>query len=128
VIVILVVIALLVEVFKQELSAMLTRGHHMLLAFAGVGLSQSSGTSSSTIDLSWHPPKQTQINNITAVMAGKGVYGFIYNSSDTPNDRYGTYNWCNMPHVRKKEYVKAPSEYDLVYVELVCLITAITCL
>ncbi|KAK3387283.1 histidine phosphatase superfamily [Podospora didyma] len=69
------------------------------------------------IDLDWHPPDQTLINNITAVISGPGVYGFIYNSSDSP--RYGTYNWCNMPHVRRDEYVPAPSEYELVYVELI---------
>jgi len=56
---------------------------------------------------------------LSKVIAGSGVYGFIYNSSDVPAKAYGTYNWCNMPHVRATEYKKAPSEYKLQYVEVV---------
>ena len=75
-------------------------------------------------NLGWHPPVQTSVNNLTHVLGDSGVYGFIYDTSETPDDRYGTYNWCNMPHARKTEYVKPSSDYELVYVELVCLITA----
>jgi hypothetical protein len=71
------------------------------------------------IDLSWHAPAQTLINNLTNVVSAQGVYGFIYNTSTTPDEQYGTYNWCNMPHVRKTEYVKPPADYALQYVELV---------
>ncbi|UNI19743.1 Acid phosphatase [Purpureocillium takamizusanense] len=67
----------------------------------------------------WHAPRQTSLNNLTAVLSGSGVYGFIYNSSSTPSERYGTYNWCNMPHVRRTEYVRPPPEYELQYVELI---------
>ncbi|KXX75008.1 Counting factor 60 [Madurella mycetomatis] len=112
-------VAPLLHLFKPELSAMLARGRQLLLAFAGVGLSQSPADGDGTVDLSWYPPKQTQINNLTAVLTGEGVYGFIYNSSNTPDDRYGAYNWCNMPHVRREEYIRAPPEYELVYVELI---------
>ncbi|ROV93039.1 hypothetical protein VPNG_09447 [Cytospora leucostoma] len=76
---------------------------------------------STTVDLGWYPPSQTLINNLTNVVSNgtTGVYGFIYNSSYTPDDEYGTYNWCNMPHVRAKEYVRPSEEYELVYVELI---------
>ncbi|ROW06943.1 hypothetical protein VMCG_03984 [Cytospora schulzeri] len=76
---------------------------------------------STTIDLGWYPPSQTVINNLTNVVSNDttGVYGFIFNSSDTPDDEYGTYNWCNMPHVRPLEYVRPSEEYELAYVELI---------
>ena len=78
----------------------------------------SSVTVQAAADLGWYPPLQTALNNLTAVLSGEGVYGFIFNSSETPEERYGTYNWCNMPHVRTKEYVK-PEWAELVYVEVV---------
>ena len=109
--------------FKHQFCAMLHHGSYALLTFAGAASTQ---TTSNKVDLSWYPPKQTQINNLTAVMAGEGTYGWIYNSSETPDDRYGTYNWCNMPHVRKQEYVIPSSEYNLIYVELVCLFRIIS--
>ena len=31
----------------------------------------------------------------------------------------GTYNWCNMPHVRRGEYPKVDSSYTLEYVEVI---------
>lgn len=50
----------------------------------------------SNLDLSWHPPNATNINNLTAVVNGTGSDG-IYNSSLTPAGiPYSTYNWCNM--------------------------------
>ena len=53
--------------------------------------------------------------------ATTGKYGYIYDSSKTPDDKYGVYNWCNMPHVRKTEYVKASDEFELQYVEVVSI-------
>jgi len=50
-----------------------------------------------------YPPASTNINNLTYVFNGSGAPG-IFNSSTTPNSQYGTYNWCNMPHVRQREY------------------------
>jgi len=82
------------------------------IAGAQVGLGQR-------IDLGWYPPAQTQINNLTQVATRDGVYGFIYNTSDTPDERYGVYNWCNMPHVREREYPRVEEEYRLLYVEVV---------
>ncbi|KAK3314891.1 histidine acid phosphatase [Apodospora peruviana] len=91
-------------------------GWHLLATFAGVS-SYGAGAGGG-VDIGWYAPASTKLNNITAVVDGTGgVYDFIYNSSDTT--RYGTYNWCNMPHVRKTEYVKAAKEYELVYVELI---------
>ncbi len=81
-----------------------------------------SAATAAVVDLSWHAPSQTALNNLTAALDGQGVYGFIYNSSDTPDELYGTYNWCNMPHVRPREYVRPPAGFELVYVELVRLL------
>ncbi|OHW99711.1 histidine acid phosphatase-like protein [Colletotrichum incanum] len=85
----------------------------------GGGLGKAVANAAASIDLSWYPPAQTEINNLEAVINGTGVWGFIYNTSDTPDEKYGQYNWCHMPHVRKTEYVKLPDEYELRYVELV---------
>ncbi|KAH6856151.1 histidine acid phosphatase [Chaetomium sp. MPI-CAGE-AT-0009] len=119
ILVVLLGISLSLLLLNQGLSEMLLHASYMLVAFAGTGLSQSLHRGNETVDLSWHAPKQTQLNNLTAVVDGDGVYGFIYNSSDTPDEIYGVYNWCNMPHVRKKEYAKAPREYELVFVEVI---------
>lgn len=75
---------------------------------------------SAKVDIGWYPPARTDINDLDKVLKGKDIYGFIYDSSETPDDQYGSYNWCNMPHVRRKEYVRPPDEYELHYVELVC--------
>lgn len=72
------------------------------------------------VDAKWYAPSKNQVNDLDAVSSATGVYGFIYNSSKTPDDDYGVYNWCNMPHVRRSEYVRPNAEYELKYVELVC--------
>jgi hypothetical protein len=72
------------------------------------------------VDHGWYPPNSTWITNLSAVVNGSGLYGFIFNDSRVPNGvEYGTYNWCNMPHVRKSEYKKAGAEFELIYVEIV---------
>ncbi|OAA57952.1 histidine acid phosphatase [Niveomyces insectorum RCEF 264] len=56
----------------------------------------------------WYPPRGTALNNLTAALAPttRGVYGFWFHGSALPpGTPYGTYNWCNMPHVRPSEYV-----------------------
>ncbi|KAF3894860.1 hypothetical protein GTR04_2855 [Trichophyton interdigitale] len=73
------------------------------------------------VDGSWHSPNATDINNLDKVLNSDGVYGFIFDSSQTPDKEYGKYNWCNMPHVRPREYPKAPKAYKLQYVEVVGL-------
>ena len=112
------------------------RWYHQLLLLLGLGSSMfgggvhgsssssaASGTAAdAAVDLNWYPPAQSHINNLTSVINSEGVYGFIYNSSDTPEGvEYGTYNWCNMPHVQKDTYVvvEPRKEYELVYVEVV---------
>lgn len=82
---------------------------------------EDSPPTMTAVDLSWYPPSQTLVNNLTNVVSDSttGVYGFIYDSSNTPDEAYGTYNWCNMPHVRASEYKVPPDEYELVYVELI---------
>ncbi|KAM6490548.1 hypothetical protein JOM56_013891 [Amanita muscaria] len=59
-----------------------------------------------------------EINNWSWALNGSGAPG-IYNSSVTPDSEYGTYNWCNMPHVRSKEYKTPTGEYKLEYVEVI---------
>ncbi|KAH6967783.1 histidine phosphatase superfamily [Ilyonectria sp. MPI-CAGE-AT-0026] len=72
-----------------------------------------------SVDLGWYAPSGSKINNLTSALESDGIYGFIYDSSQTPNNKYGTYNWCNMPHARKREYVKASHDYELKYVEVI---------
>lgn len=75
---------------------------------------------SGPVDLNWYPPAQTMINNLSTVLNGSGIYDFVFNSSSTPSDLpYSTYNWCNMPHVRAKEYQVPDKDYQLEYVEVV---------
>lgn len=92
---------------------------------AGVhGQSSSQCSSSAQPNLSWYAPNQTMINNLTTVVNGTGVYGYIFNSSRTPSSvPYSTYNWCNMPHARKQEYVVPDNDFKLQYVEVVRLPT-----
>jgi hypothetical protein len=73
------------------------------------------------VDLSWHKPNASVINDLKGVIDGEGVWGYIYNTSVTPDEQYGIYNWCNMPHVRAKEYPRAKPGYKLQYVEVVSL-------
>jgi hypothetical protein len=49
------------------------------------------------------PPEKTEINNLTFILNTNKPFG-IFNSSSTPDHIYGIYNWCNMPHVRTREY------------------------
>jgi 2-phosphoxylose phosphatase len=83
------------------------------------GVLPTAQLAAAAVDLSWHAPKSTDLNNIDTAINGQGTYGFIFNTSKTPDEKYGTYNWCNMPHVRAREYKKASSEYKLQYVEVI---------
>jgi hypothetical protein len=72
-----------------------------------------------TVDLKWHAPKKSWINDLGQVLNGTGTNGFVFNSSQLPvGAPYETYNWCNMPHVRAQEYPRASEEFELVYVEV----------
>lgn len=94
-------------------------------------LTASSGAVTQAVDPKWYPPSSNQINNLTGVLRGEGIYGFIYNTSHTPDETYGIYNWCNMPHARKREYAKPSDEHELIYVEVVsqnCAFSQLSCL
>lgn len=72
-----------------------------------------------SIDLGWHAPKKNWINDLGQILNGTGTNGLVFNGSQLPADTpYGTYNWCNMPHVRSQEYPRASEDYDLQYVEV----------
>lgn len=90
---------------------------------AAIAASIARHANAQSVDLNWYPPNATAINNLTQVVNGDGVYGFIYNNSNIPADEYGTYNWCNMPHVRSTEYPVVSDEYKLQYVEVVSSIS-----
>jgi 2-phosphoxylose phosphatase len=91
----------------------------LLAASSQTAVAQASCGTSAEVDLGWYPSNATEINSLTSVLNETGVYGFIFNAT-TPDDvPYDTYNWCNMPHVRKTEYQVAPSEYKLEYVEVI---------
>ncbi|OAL56575.1 cytochrome P450 [Pyrenochaeta sp. DS3sAY3a] len=71
-----------------------------------------------SVDLNWYAPKKSWINDLEQVINGTGTNGFVFSGSKLPDGvEYGTYNWCNMPHVRKDTYVKADKDFELVYVE-----------
>ena len=111
-------IIILYRTFSQEGFTMRSNSRQSFMAAVAASLA-SHGKAASNVDLSWHAPNATNINDLSQVIGGSGVYGFIYSSSATPADEYGIYNWCNMPHVRATEYNKPSSEYKLQYVEVV---------
>lgn len=91
-----------------------------LLPVLATSAAAQPASSSPKVDLSWHAPKSTWITDLNSVINGTGVHGFIFNSSTLPKGtKYGTYNWCNMPHVRRQEYPVADRKYELEYVEVV---------
>ncbi|CAH0020442.1 unnamed protein product [Clonostachys rhizophaga] len=84
-----------------------------------VGLGLLARPTTAAVDGGWYAPTGSKVNNLTEALHGTGTYGFIFNSSHTPDDQYGVYNWCNMPHVRKQEYIKPGDEFKLQYVEVI---------
>ncbi|KAF9465582.1 histidine phosphatase [Collybia nuda] len=65
-----------------------------------------------------YPPASSTINNFTFSLDGSGSPG-IFSSSATPDKLYGEYNWCNMPHVRDREYKTPSKDFVLQYVEVI---------
>jgi hypothetical protein len=113
-------IVVLYRLLSQEIDNMRSSPRTSIMAAVAASFAQHvKAADASTVDLSWHAPNATAINNLTQVIGGSGIYGFIYNSSTITADEYGVYNWCNMPHVRATEYKTASSDYDLQYVEVV---------
>ena len=84
-------------------------------------LSQALPSGNASIDLSWHAPPNSPVSSLASAINGSGVYGFIFNTSQTPSDvPYSTYNWCNMPHARSAEYPRLNStDLQLEYVEVI---------
>src|SRR5579859_118486 len=73
-------------------------------SFASFGLVSAQCAAPVSVDLAWHAPNSSAINNLTTVINGTGIDGFIFNSAATPSGvPHGTYNWCNMPHVCSQE-------------------------
>lgn len=110
-------VILIFQIVVQEIIAMRSgpRASFIVVATAFA----RHGMAAASVDLGWYPPNATVINNLTHVLETTGVYGFVYNNSYPTDVLYGTYNWCNMPHVRKQEYKKPSGEYKLKYVEIV---------
>lgn len=84
----------------------------------------SSATSNATYTykgIPHYPPSLVSSNDLTQVFnASAGTNGGFYNSSSVSDELYGSYNYCNMPHVRSKEYPDPRAEgYNLQYVELI---------
>ncbi|KAJ9619521.1 hypothetical protein H2203_008299 [Taxawa tesnikishii (nom. ined.)] len=92
----------------------------LLLPLSSIPSLVSSQSTNGSVDLSWHAPLSSNINSLSSAVNGTGTYGFIFNSSTLPSGvPYGTYDWCNMPHVRASEYPQANSSYTLEYVEVI---------
>lgn len=112
----------LYSAMTNKMAARLGAAITSLMSLGYTHAAQCQRVNSQSIDLSWHPPKHTAINDLAAVINATGVSGYIFNSSVTPSGvPYGTYNWCNMPHVRPQEYPRSPAGYKLEYVEIVSL-------
>lgn len=87
-----------------------------ILPLAWVSLAAAQNTS---IDLGWHAPRKSWINDLGQVLNGTGTNDFVFDGSQLPaGTPYGTYNWCNMPHVRSSEYSRVGEDYELQYVEV----------
>lgn len=117
--VILPIAVVLFFVFVAELAMFASKYIFSAAAFLPLALVNGQNATAN-VSLSWYPPNSTWINNLSTVINGTGTYGFIFNSSQDPAGvPYGTYNWCNMPHVRRQEYPRVNSSFELEYVEVV---------
>ncbi|SGZ57183.1 CIC11C00000000788 [Sungouiella intermedia] len=67
-----------------------------------------------------YPPIVNEITNLTDVFNDElDTNGGHYNGSYVSPEAYGEYNFCNMPHVRKLEYLVPESGFKLQYVEVI---------
>ena len=66
----------------------------------------------------WYPQNETQLDDLEVVINGTAAFGFIFSDAYTPPGS-GVQNWCNMPHVNKKNYPVPRADYTLEYVEVV---------
>ena len=89
--------------------------------FAPSTQSSSVQQNSRSFNGSWYPPSNSQINDLSAVINGTDVFGFIFSdaSISPSNASDALQNWCNMPHVNSDTYPVPPADYTLEYVEVV---------
>lgn len=67
-----------------------------------------------------YPPIQNVFSDLKLVFnANLQTNNGFYNGSYVPLKDYGAYNFCNMPHVRKLEYIVPESGFKLQYVEVI---------
>ncbi|KAG7750159.1 hypothetical protein KL912_000719 [Ogataea haglerorum] len=68
-----------------------------------------------------HAPIENEFSDLDQVFnSSRGTNDGIYNSSYVPDSKYGQYNFCNMPHVRKDTYPQVDqSVYKLQFVEVI---------
>lgn len=86
----------------------------------GAGATAQGSNLNASIDAQWHKPAKFWDTDLDAAINATGTYGFIFNSSTLPAGvKYGSYNYCNMPHVRRPEYEIPSKEYQLEYVEII---------
>lgn len=55
-----------------------------LLSMAVFSKGINAANNTTSVDLSWHPPVSSNINNLNTAINGSGIYGFIFNSSILP--------------------------------------------
>ncbi|KAK9465795.1 histidine phosphatase superfamily [Lipomyces arxii] len=80
--------------------------------------SAAAAVAVSTESITHYSPANVSIGNLRDVLdPSTRTNGGFYNTSTVPNDQYGAYDYCNMPHVRAQEY-QAPEGYSLQYVEV----------
>ncbi|KAK9377825.1 histidine phosphatase superfamily [Lipomyces chichibuensis] len=84
---------------------------------ASISLTAAAATSFGSIV--HYSPTNTSIGDLEAVFnPATGTNGGYYSGSFVPDDDYGAYDYCNMPHTRAREYM-IPGGYNLQYVELI---------
>ncbi|KAI1823911.1 histidine acid phosphatase family protein [Xylaria intraflava] len=69
------------------------------------------------VDLSWYPPRESVVNDLSAALHGRGTDGIRFDDGGV-RDGDGV-NWCDMPRVTLGDYVVAPLGFELRYVEVI---------
>ena len=75
---------------------------------------------SSEVDSQWRKPAKFWDTDLRETIDATGTFDFTFNSSSLPKGvKYGSYDYCNMPHVRRQEYKIPLKEFRLEYVEVI---------
>ncbi|KAK7207489.1 histidine phosphatase superfamily [Myxozyma melibiosi] len=92
----------------------------MALSHFSTLLACAAAVSAYTFDgITHYAPVNNSFNDLDAAFSSSsGTNGGYYNSSTVADVDYGAYNYCNMPHVRAREY-KVPTGYSLEYLEVI---------